>query len=86
MLCAKNIFEKKEANFKLDQFVTLLNHTMRICLPKEIIENIDTENFYYNQTSGEDNIFEGYKEYDLTFLNGVCIVYFLKTQRDPLIR
>jgi hypothetical protein len=87
LFCAKNIFFiKKESNFKLEDFLSLLKNMLVLILPYEIIDKITLEVLDYSQTSAEDNIFEGYREYDLRFLKGYSVIYFLKTQRDALIK
>jgi hypothetical protein len=87
LFCTKNIFYvQKEANFKLEEFISLLRNMLIVILPYHLIDKITNDNFDYSQTSGDDNIFEGYKDFDLRFLNGYCVIYFLKTQRDPLIK
>jgi hypothetical protein len=87
LFCAKNIFHfKKEANFKLDDFISILRNMLIVSLPYYIIDQMTLSNQEYSLTSADDNIFEGYKDFDLRFLRGYCVIYFLKTQRDALIK
>ncbi len=87
LFCAKNIFHlRKEANFKLEDFVSLLKNMLFVSLPYQIVDQMTLQNLDYAQTAAEDNVFEGFKDFDLRFLKGYCVIYFLKTQRDALIK
>jgi hypothetical protein len=86
LLCAKSLFSKKEITFKLYEFIQLLNRTFELLFPFEFNNQLLEENVVYSLTLCEDNLYEGFKEYDLRFLNGNCFIFFLKTQRDPLIQ
>jgi len=87
LYCAKNVFyETKESYFKLVEFITLLKKMLILTLPSELYDKLTLDNLEFIESGAEDNIFEYLKEFDLRFLRGYCVVYFLKTQRDPLIK
>jgi hypothetical protein len=86
IFCAKSIFYKKEISMKLYDFFNLLTRTFELVFPSKLNDILVEENVEYTLTNCEDNLFECFKEYDLRFLNGYCFIYFLRTQRDPLIQ
>jgi hypothetical protein len=86
LLCAKSIFYKKEITFKLYDFIQLLSRTFELVFPIELNNKLVEDSVLYSLSSCDDNLYESYKEYDLRFLNGHCFIFFLKTQRDPLIQ
>jgi hypothetical protein len=87
LFCTKNIFHvQKEANFKLEDFISILKNMLIVSLPYPIVDKVTLSNHEYSLTSADDNIFEGYKDFDLRFAKGYCVIYFLKTQRDALIK
>jgi hypothetical protein len=85
--CLKNIFLDRHRSIKLSEFLSLFRHSLRLILPNELLENENQNNFkYLEEESCEDNLFELYKEYDFRFLKNQVYIYFLKTQREPLIQ
>lgn len=85
--CVKNIFAEKDQSIKLSAFVELLKNTLRIILPTELLEIENSNNFkYLEENTCEDNLFEFYKDYDLRFMKYLSYIYYLKTQREPLIQ
>ena len=43
-------------------------------------------NKYLTETECEDNLYPNYKEFDLRFLVGQCIIYMSKSYNEPLIK
>ena len=43
-------------------------------------------NKYLTETSCEDNLYPGFKDFDLKFLIGQCIIYLSKSYNEPLIK
>jgi hypothetical protein len=87
LYCAKNVFhETKESYYKLNEFITLLKKMLILTLPTELYDKLTLDNLEFVESGCEDNIFEYLKDFDLRFLRSYCVVYFLKTQRDPLIK
>jgi len=85
--CLKNIFLEKNRSLKLSEFLSLFRYSLRLILPNELLEIENQNNFkYLEEESCEDNIFEYYKEYDFRFMKNQAYIYFLKTQREPLIQ
>lgn len=85
--CLKNIFLDRYRSIKLSEFLSLFRHSLRLILPNELLELENQNNFkYIEEESCEDNFFEFYKEYDFRFLKNQTYMYFLKTQREPLIQ
>ena len=85
--CLKNIFLDKQSSIKLSEFLSLFRHSLRLVLPIELLDIENQNNFkYVEDETCEDNLFEFYKEYDFRFLKNQAYIYFLKTQREPLIQ
>lgn len=85
--CLKNIFLDRHRSIKLSEFLSLFRHSLRLILPNELLEIENQNNFKYTEEeSCEDNLFEFYKEYDFRFLKNQVYIYFLKTQREPLVQ
>jgi hypothetical protein len=88
LFCAKNIFRvRKEANFRLEEYIRTLKATFNIGFPFEFNNKETEENIKYT-TKGicDDNLFDGFLSYDLRFLKGICTVIYLPSQRDHLIK
>ena len=91
MFIAKSLFfSNKDDNkfeFKLVNFVQLLNNALSLYLPIELYETESRAmNKYLSENSCEDNLYPGYKEYDLKFLLGQCTIYMSKSYNEPLIK
>ena len=97
LFIAKNLFKNNKNNnnnnnnfeytFKLNQFVTLFKNSIVLYLPTEISTKIQTENNNYLVNNDcSDNLYEFYKDYDLRFLKGHCLIYSDSSFRNPLIR
>ena len=91
MFIAKSLFfSNKDDNkfeFKLVNFVQLLNNALSLYLPIELYETESRSmNKYLTENSCEDNLYPGYKEYDLKFLLGQCTIYMSKSYNEPLIK
>ena len=43
-------------------------------------------NKYLTENSCEDNLYPNYKDFDLRFLHGKCIIYMSKSYNEPLIK
>jgi hypothetical protein len=86
LFCAKSIFQKNDTNLKLYEFIPILNQTFNLVFPFELQNKITEDSVTYTLTPCEDNLYEYFNEFDLKFLKGYCFIYFLKTQRDALIR
>ena len=88
---AKSLFfSNKDDNkfeFKLVNFVQLLNNALSLYLPIELYETESRSmNKYLTENSCEDNLYPGYKEYDLKFILGQCTIYMSKSYNEPLIK
>ena len=91
MFIAKSLFfSNKDDNkfeFKLVNFVQLLNNALSLYLPIELYETESRSmNKYLTENSCEDNLYPGYKEYDLKFILGQCTIYMSKSYNEPLIK
>ena len=91
MFIAKSLFfSNKDDNkfeFKLVNFVQLLNNALSLYLPIELYETESRAmNKYLSENSCEDNLYPGYKEYDLKFILGQCTIYMSKSYNEPLIK
>jgi len=85
--CLKNIFQERNSSIKLSEFLSLFKYSLRLILPNELLEIENQNNTkYIEETTCEDNIFEYYREYDFRFMKNQTYIYFLKTQREPLIQ
>ena len=88
---AKSLFySNKDDNkfeFKLVNFIQLLNNALSIYLPIELYEE-DSRNMnkYLTEGTCEDNLYPYYKDFDLRFLLGKCIIYMSKSYNEPLIK
>ena len=87
---AKSIFfsnVSSNIDFKLNDFITLFNNAINIYLSSDIVlKIIETNEKYLLSSDCNDNLYEYYKDYDLRFLIGKCIIYMNKTFREPLIK
>ena len=83
-------YSNKENNnfeFKLVNFIQLLNNALSLYLPIELYEEDNKQtNKYLTENNCEDNLYPGYKEFDLRFLGGHCIIYMSKSYNEPLIK
>lgn len=86
LFCVKNIFSTGKDSFILNEFTSLLERTYNIVFPFEILSKMTIESEYYFTTPCDDNLLDGYKGFDLRFLKGCCIIFTMKTYRDPLIK
>jgi hypothetical protein len=90
IFCFKSILYDVEAKMKLSVFIELFKNSLRIILPSDFLEIENRNNFDYleinNNYECEDNLFEYYNGYDLRFLKNYAYVYFISSQREPLIR
>jgi hypothetical protein len=89
LFCFKSILYDLEAKMKLSVFIELFKNSLRIILPSDLLEIENRNNFDYleiNNNECEDNLFEYYKGYDLRFLKNYAYVYFISSQREPLLR
>ena len=91
MFIAKSLFfSNKNDNkfeFKLVNFVQLINNALSLYLPIELYEEESRKmNKYLTENSCEDNLYPGYKDYDLKFLLGQCTIYMSKSYNEPLIK
>jgi hypothetical protein len=91
LFIAKSLFySNKDSNnfeFKLINFVQLFNNALSLYLPIELYE-IDNRNTnkYLTENDCEDNLYPGYKDFDLRFLTRQCIIYMSKSYNEPLIK
>ena len=88
---AKSLFySNKDDNkfeFKLVNFNQLLHNAMSLYIPIDIYEEESRKmNKYLTETSCEDNLYPGFKDFDLKFLIGQCIIYLSKSYNEPLIK
>ena len=88
---AKSLFysnkDDTKYEFKLVNFVQLLNNALSIYLPIELYEEESrTMNKYLTEDECEDNLYPCYKDFDLRFLLGKCIIYMSKSYNEPLIK
>jgi hypothetical protein len=91
LFIAKSLFHSNDGNanfdFKLANFVQLLNNALSLYLPIELYEQDNKQtNKYLTENSCEDNLYPGYKDFDLRFLVGKCIIYMSKSYNEPLIK
>ena len=90
-LLAKSLFysnkDGTKSELKLSNFILLFNNVFAIYLPVDLsLEESKKMNEYLSTTNCEDNLYERYKEYDLRFLIGKCIIYQNKSYNEPLIK
>ena len=65
----------------------MFNNAINIYLSSDIVlKIIETNEKYLLSSDCNDNLYEYYKDYDLRFLIGKCIIYMNKTFREPLIK
>ena len=88
---AQSLFSSNSENnnfeFKLINFVQLFNNALGLYLPIELYEEDSRQtNKYLTETNCDDNLYEGYKNFDLRFLIGQCIIYKSKSYNEPLIK
>ena len=92
LFIAKNLFfsnydKDKNYIFKLDQFITLFNNAISIYLPIELVNKYQQNlNEYLIKSDCKDNLYEYYKDYDLRFLKGNCVIFIDKKYNKPLIQ
>ena len=92
LFIAKNLFfsnydKDKNYIFKLDQFITLFNNAISIYLPIELVNKYQQIlNEYLIKSDCKDNLYEYYKDYDLRFLKGNCVIFIDKKYNKPLIQ
>ena len=79
--------ENNNYEFKLVNFIQLLNNALSLYLPIELYEEDNKKiNKYLTENNCEDNLYPGYKNFDLRFLVGHCIIYMSKSYNEPLIK
>ena len=79
--------ENNNYEFKLVNFIQLLNNALSLYLPIEMYEDDNKKtNKYLTETNCDDNLYSGYKDFDLRFLIGQCIIYMSKSYNEPLIK
>ena len=88
---AKSLFypnkDASKLEFKLVNFVQLFNNALSIYMPIELYEEESRSmNKYLTESECEDNLYPVYKDYDLRFLIGQCIIYMSKSYNEPLIK
>ena len=88
---SKSLFYSNNENnnyeFKLVNFIQLFNNALSLYLPIELYEEDSRQtNKYLTENNCEDNLYPGYKEFDLRFLTGQCIIYMSKSFNEPLIK
>ena len=91
LFIAKSLFYSDKDNnkfeFKLVNFIQLFNNALSIYLPIELYEKQSSSmNKYLTENSCEDNLYPNYKDFDLRFLHGKCIIYMSKSYNEPLIK
>ena len=91
LFIAKSLFYSDKDNnkfeFKLVNFIQLFNKALSIYLPIELYEKQSSSmNKYLTENSCEDNLYPNYKDFDLRFLHGKCIIYMSKSYNEPLIK
>ena len=91
LFIAKSFFYSNKDNnnfeFKLENFIQLFNNALSLYLPIELYEEDNRKmNKYLTETECEDNLYPNYKEFDLRFLVGQCIIYMSKSYNEPLIK
>ena len=88
---AKSLFYGNKDNnkfeFRLENFIQLLNNALSLYIPIELYEEESRNmNKYLTESSCEDNLYPGFKDFDLRFLLGQCIIYKSKSYNEPLIK
>ena len=88
---AQSLFHSNNENnnfeFKLVNFIQLLNNALSLYLPIELYEEDNKKtNKYLTENNCDDNLYPGYKDFDLRFLIGKCIIYKSKSYNEPLIK
>lgn len=87
---AKNIFYgnlKSNVEFLLSDFILLFNKAINVYLPVDVVSKlIEEKETYLLNTDCSDNLYDYYKDDDLRFLVGNCIIYISKTRKEPLIK
>ena len=88
---SKSLFHSNNENnnyeFKLVNFIQLFNNALSLYLPIELYEEDNKAmNKYLTENTCDDNLYPGYKEFDLRFLIGQCIIYMSKSYNEPLIK
>ena len=79
--------ENNNFEFKLVNFIQLLNNALSLYLPIELYEEDNRQtNRYLTENNCEDNLYPGYKDFDLRFLIGKSIIYKSKSYNEPLIK
>lgn len=79
--------ENNNFEFKLVNFIQLLNNALSLYLPIEMYEDDNKKtNKYLTENNCDDNLYSGYKDFDLRFLVGQCIIYMSKSYNEPLIK
>ena len=90
LFISKSLFYSNNNNnfeFKLINFVQLFNNALSLYLPIELYEEDNRKtNKYLTENDCEDNLYPGYKDFDLRFLIGQCIIYMSKSYNEPLIK
>lgn len=91
LLLAKSLFysnkDGTKSELKLSNFILLFNNAFTIYLPVDLSQEESKKmNEYLCSGNCEDNLYERYKEYDLRFLVGKCIIYQNKSYNEPLIK
>ena len=79
--------ENNNFEFKLVNFIQLLNNALSLYLPIELYEEDNRQtNRYLTENNCDDNLYPGYKDFDLRFLIGKSIIYKSKSYNEPLIK
>ena len=79
--------ENNNFEIKLVNFIQLLNNALSLYLPIELYEEDNRQaNRYLTENNCEDNLYPGYKDFDLRFLIGKSIIYKSKSYNEPLIK
>lgn len=90
LFIAKSIFYnnlKTSIDFTLNDFIILFNKAVNLYLPFDMLNKFIQEKETYLLTSDcSDNLYEYYKDDDLRFLIGYCVIYISKTRKEPLIK
>jgi len=90
LFIAKSLFfankDDNKYEFKLVNFIQLLNNSLSLYLPIELYEEESRNMNKYLTENCEDNLYPGYKDFDLKFLIGQCTIYLSKSYNEPLIK
>ena len=71
----------------LDDFIISFNKLLYLLVPEELLKfSKENNNKYLATNECKDNLYPNYKDYNLRFLKGLCIIFNNTFEKKPFIK